>query len=92
MHTKILLFFFFITLTISAKQIEVCSTCTIKTIKEAIEIGRQAKLPIHISHIKCLGVDVWNESEAIIELIKKSRSEGIEITANLSSALLCCEV
>ncbi len=39
MHTKILLFFFFITLSISAKQIEVCSTCTIKTIKEAIEIA-----------------------------------------------------
>ena len=54
----------------------------VPSIKEAIEIGRQAKLPIHISHIKCLGVDVWNESEAIIELIKKSRSEGIEITAN----------
>ena len=27
-------------------------------IEEALEIGRQAKLPIHISHIKCLGVDV----------------------------------
>ena len=39
MHTKILLFFFFITLSISAKQIEVCSTCAIKTIKEAIEIA-----------------------------------------------------
>ncbi|MFK7811687.1 MAG: amidohydrolase family protein, partial [Maribacter sp.] len=31
----------------------------IPAIEEAIEIGRQAKLPIHISHIKCLGVDVW---------------------------------
>ncbi|GGK43311.1 MULTISPECIES: nitrous oxide reductase family maturation protein NosD [Flavobacteriaceae] len=39
MHTKILLFFLFITFTISAKQIEVCSNCTIKTIKEAIEIA-----------------------------------------------------
>lgn len=39
MNAKILLFFFFITLTISAKQIEVCSNCTIKTIKEAIAIA-----------------------------------------------------
>ncbi|MSP69991.1 MAG: amidohydrolase [Bacteroidetes bacterium] len=54
----------------------------IPSIQEAIEIGRQAKLPIHISHIKCLGVDVWNESDAIIKLIEKSRSEGIDITAN----------
>jgi len=54
----------------------------IPSIQEAIEIGKQAKLPIHISHIKCLGVGVWNESEAIIKLIEKSRSEGIDITAN----------
>jgi nitrous oxidase accessory protein len=38
MHTKLLLFFFFITLTVTAKQIEVCNNCTIKTIKQAIEI------------------------------------------------------
>ena len=54
----------------------------IPSIQEAIEIGRKAKLPIHISHIKCLGIDVWNESTAIIELIEKSRAEGIDVTAN----------
>ncbi len=51
-------------------------------IEEAIEIGRQAKLPIHISHIKCLGVDVWNQSKAIIELVENAKKEGIEVTAN----------
>lgn len=51
-------------------------------IEEAIEIGRQAKLPIHISHIKCLGADVWNQSKEIIQIIEKGRKEGIEITAN----------
>ncbi len=51
-------------------------------IEEAIEIGRQAKLPIHISHIKCLGVDVWNQSSEVIELIEKARAEGIDVTAN----------
>lgn len=54
----------------------------VPAIEEAIEIGRQAKLPIHISHIKCLGVDVWHQSNAIIELIKRAQLEGIEITAN----------
>ena len=54
----------------------------IPAVKEAIEIGRQAKLPIHISHIKCLGVDVWNQSSEIIKLIEKGKSEGIDITAN----------
>lgn len=51
-------------------------------IEEAIEIGRQAKLPIHIAHIKCLGVDVWNQSNEIIELIENARKEGIDVTAD----------
>ena len=54
----------------------------IPAIEEAIEIGRQAKLPIHISHIKCLGVDVWHQSDAIIKLIEKAQQEGIKVTAD----------
>ena len=41
MKYKILLFFFFSTLIISAKQIEVCEICTVKTIKEAIKIAEE---------------------------------------------------
>ncbi len=54
----------------------------IAAIQEAIEIGRQAKLPIHISHIKCLGVDVWNQSDSIIAIIENAQNEGIEVSAN----------
>lgn len=54
----------------------------IKAVEEAIEIGRKAKLPIHISHIKCLGVDVWDKSKEIIELIENAQKEGIDVTAN----------
>lgn len=54
----------------------------IPAIEEAIEIGRQAKLPIHISHIKCLGVDVWHQSEDIVKAIEKAQKEGIDVTAN----------
>lgn len=54
----------------------------VASVEEAIEIGRQAKLPIHISHIKCLGVDVWNQSDSIIKIVEAARREGIEVTAN----------
>ena len=54
----------------------------VASIQEAIEIGRQAKLPIHISHIKCLGVDVWHQSDSIIKIIEEARKEGIDVTAN----------
>ena len=54
----------------------------VPAVEEAIEIGRQAKLPIHISHIKCLGVDVWLQSDSIIKIIETALKEGINVTAN----------
>ena len=51
-------------------------------VDEAIEIGREAHIPIHISHIKALGVDVQGQAPDIIARIDKARSEGIDITAS----------
>jgi N-acyl-D-amino-acid deacylase len=54
----------------------------IGAVNEAIRIGHEAKLPIHISHIKALGVDVWGQSDSVIGLIRKARAEGIDVTAD----------
>ena len=51
-------------------------------IDEAIEIGRDAHIPIHISHIKALGVDVQGEAPDIIAKIDAARAEGINVTAS----------
>lgn len=51
-------------------------------VAEAIEIGRQAKLPIMISHIKALGRPSWGQAPAIIEIINAARAEGIDVVAN----------
>jgi N-acyl-D-aspartate/D-glutamate deacylase len=51
-------------------------------IEEAIRIGREAKIPVNISHIKCLGPEVWGQSAAAIKLIKKARKEGVRVTAD----------
>jgi N-acyl-D-aspartate/D-glutamate deacylase len=50
-------------------------------INETIRIGREAKLPVHISHIKALGPDVWGQSKPAIQLMKKARAQGVNITA-----------
>jgi N-acyl-D-aspartate/D-glutamate deacylase len=50
-------------------------------IEETIRIGREAKIPVHISHIKALGPDSWNQSKKAIELIKQARREGITASA-----------
>src|SRR5258705_7000777 len=51
------------------------------SIAETIRIGREAKIPVHISHIKALGPEVWGQSKQAIDLIKKARAEGIDATA-----------
>ncbi len=51
-------------------------------IEEAIEIGRKAKIHVHVSHIKCLGVDVWGKSGEVIAIIEDARENGVSITAD----------
>jgi len=51
-------------------------------IDEAITIGREAHIPVHISHIKALGVDVQGQAPDIIARIEAARREGIDITAS----------
>src|SRR6266540_322852 len=52
------------------------------SIEEVIRIGREAKIPVHISHIKALGADVWGQSAKAIEIINRARDEGVNLTAN----------
>lgn len=46
-------------------------------IREAIEIGRQAKVPVHISHLKC---QPPYHPEQVFELIENACAEGIPTT------------
>jgi len=51
-------------------------------IREVIEIGEAAKIPVHIAHIKALGRDVWGQSGDIIGIVSAARERGIEVTAD----------
>lgn len=48
-------------------------------IEETIRIGREAKIPVHISHIKALGPDVWGQSKPALKLMKQAREGGVDI-------------
>ncbi len=52
------------------------------SIEETIRIGREAKIPVNISHIKMLGPEVWGQSARAIEMIHKARAEGVRVTAD----------
>ncbi|MEM6771818.1 MAG: amidohydrolase family protein, partial [Bacteroidota bacterium] len=49
---------------------------------ETLEIGEQAGLPVNISHIKCLGVDVWGMSTLLVDTINAARARGVQVTAD----------
>ena len=51
-------------------------------VREVIEIGEKADIPVHIAHIKALGRDVWGQSGDVIALISAARERGVEITAD----------
>lgn len=53
-----------------------------ESIEEVLEIGRRARLPVHIAHIKALGTDVHGSAGAIIERIERARADGIRVTAD----------
>jgi len=51
-------------------------------IDEAIAIGRAARLPVNISHIKALGTDVHGQAPAIIAKVEAARRRGQKVTAD----------
>ena len=49
---------------------------------EAIRIGREAKLPVHISHMKVSNRKLWGKASDSIALIAQARKEGLMVTAD----------
>jgi N-acyl-D-amino-acid deacylase len=49
---------------------------------EAIQIGREAHLPVQISHIKLATLKVWGKSKDAVALINKARAAGQDVTAD----------
>ncbi|UTW58778.1 amidohydrolase family protein [Kordiimonas sp. SCSIO 12603] len=51
-------------------------------VKETLEIGRKANIPVHFAHIKALGVDVWGQSKDIVALVEEAQKNGQRVTAD----------
>ena len=49
-------------------------------INEALTIGREAKIPVEISHFKLSGQQNWGRSKETVPMITAARKEGIEVT------------
>ncbi len=54
----------------------------LEAIDEAISVGRSAGLPVHIAHIKALGVEAHGQAQAAIARIEAARARGLRVTAD----------
>ncbi len=54
-----------------------------KAIDEIIEIGRQAKLPVQISHTKLAMRSLWGQADSLLARLDKARASGVDITADM---------
>jgi N-acyl-D-aspartate/D-glutamate deacylase len=52
----------------------------VEAIEEAIAIGREAELPVQISHFKVADNTMWGESTTTLGLVEAARAEGIDVT------------
>lgn len=52
------------------------------SLNEILTIGREAHLPVHISHIKASGRRAWGKAGEAIALIEKARAAGQAVSAD----------
>ncbi len=50
---------------------------------ELLDIGRLAKLPVQISHLKLATVDRWGGAKAVLAKLDAARATGIDVTADV---------
>jgi N-acyl-D-amino-acid deacylase len=54
-----------------------------KALDEIITIGREAKVPVQISHFKLAMTNLWGKADLTIGLLETARSQGVDITADI---------
>ena len=54
-----------------------------KAIDEVITIGKEAKIPVQVSHIKLAMHNIWGKADSLLALLDAARKNGIDITADI---------
>ena len=58
-------------------------TAVFKSVKEAIEIGERAGVPVDIIHLKIADQQYWGRMNAVLALIEAARKRGVNVQANV---------
>jgi N-acyl-D-aspartate/D-glutamate deacylase len=59
------------------------SFAVLDAVRESIEIGRKAGIPVHIFHLKAAGEENWPLMRKAVELIESTRHAGQDVTADI---------
>ncbi|MFA9465370.1 MAG: amidohydrolase family protein [Velocimicrobium sp.] len=55
-----------------------------ESIEEVIEIARRLNVPLHISHLKCIGKRNWGHGvDTVLSLIENARLQGMDVTCDV---------
>ncbi|WP_461044515.1 N-acyl-D-amino-acid deacylase family protein [Spirosoma harenae] len=53
-----------------------------QAVEEAIQISREANIPVEISHFKVASKPLWGKSTETVELVEAARREGLDVTVD----------
>jgi N-acyl-D-amino-acid deacylase len=54
----------------------------VEAIRESIQIGEQARLPVEISHFKISARKLWGKSDVTLNLVREARQRGLVVTVD----------
>jgi N-acyl-D-amino-acid deacylase len=54
-----------------------------QAIDEIIAIGREAKIPVQVSHAKLAMRSLWGRADSLVKLLDAARASGVNITADI---------
>ena len=54
----------------------------LEAIEEAVRVGREARMPVELSHFKIDNKRLWGSSGKSLALVEKSRKEGVDVVVD----------
>jgi len=54
-----------------------------EAVGEIISIGREADIPVHISHIKLAMTSMWGRAEPLLARLEDARDSGLQVSADI---------
>ena len=54
-----------------------------EALDEIVRIGREAKIPVEVTHMKLAMKDWWGQSERFLSILNRARAEGVDVTGDI---------